>query len=109
MSISKKRTAVEELERAKEEILERLDAARISLQRAERARAAEPAAGSKIMITAKFPNSNKTYTYLALRADTGADERATWYLTGVNGTITWDHLIARVERADYKIFHIVGF
>lgn len=100
MSLDKKKQAVEELRR-------QLAVAEENLARAEQVRLDEPGPGSKVYITAKFPGESKVYEYLALRTDNPRNGGANWYCTGRAGKITWDELLVRIERADYRIHTIL--
>lgn len=94
MSLQKKQTYVEELRRELAEAEQELAAAK-------RLRMVEPAPGSKVFITAKFPGSSKVYEYLAKRVPEGGEH--SWYITGRAGSQTWDEIMSRIERAEINI------
>lgn len=99
MSITSKSNRVAELRR-------QLADAERDLARAKRVREEEPPLGSKILIRATFPSDpHKTYEYMAMRVSSRAGQN-TWYVTGMQGRVSWDQIIARVERADYEIFEL---
>lgn len=103
MSIEKKRAAVAAAEAAAEMAAEHLEAVRAELRSAESVRRQEPAPGSEIRILVRFAPGEREYVYLALRASNPREFGANWYVTGQKGKVTWDHLLALVERGTYRI------
>jgi hypothetical protein len=84
------------------------DAAREAYLEAERRlaetkarRILEPAPGGAVQIKAVFPRSSKEYRYLAFRTENAGWSE--WYVTGEDDPITWDRLLARVERATFTL------
>lgn len=94
MSITTKEQTVRDLE-------DQLAAARADLDKARSTRTNQPEPGSKVLITATFPSSDKVYEYLALRKDEPGDR--SWYVTGQQGAKTWDEVIRLVDRAEYTV------
>lgn len=103
MSIETKQRAAEAAQAELTAAIEKARRASADLKRAQDARTAEPLPGSKLLITAKFPGTVQTYTYLALRTDSPRSEGANWYITGQKGKITWDDVLRLVERGEYTI------
>jgi len=104
MSLQKKQSRVDSLRQRlaeTEDLRRQLEAAERELAAAQRLRLSEPAPGSKVYITARYPGSSKVYEYLAIRIPEGGNQ--SWYITGREGVQTWDQIMSRIERADINV------
>lgn len=89
-------------ERHVREARQALEAAEAALALAKM-RTAEPAAGSRILIRAVFPNGARKYDYLALRTEGSPEGWQSWYVTGREGKVFWDDILDLVKRADFEV------
>jgi hypothetical protein len=64
----------------------------------------EPDKGSIIRFDVKYPGTQTTYTYVALRAPNGG-----WYRTGSDGATDWDGLTALMYRDETAKQSGLGF
>jgi len=93
--------SIQSAEKARDAAFEAYIAAELRLRETQQRRQAEPAPGSAVQIKAVFPSGTKEYRYLAFRTERGSVSE--WYVTGSVEPITWDRLLARVERAAFVI------
>ncbi|UVG35065.1 hypothetical protein SEA_CECE_316 [Microbacterium phage Cece] len=105
MSIETKIRKVDHAREALRAAQEAYDAAVREREAAQRVRAEEPAPGSKVYVTVKFPGENdKVYEYFAIRTENPRPQGANWYVTGRAGKVSWESFISSIERGDYNIF-----